>query len=95
MRLSRRWLIGLVMVAVVVVVAVAFAVVRGGEAEHEGKGDPDRDVSGARIAAAHERTVRTVLTTAAPAAAGFDSERLWSTGSRPLQSISARRVFIS
>jgi len=22
----------------------------GGEAEHEGKGDPDRDVSGARIA---------------------------------------------
>jgi hypothetical protein len=81
MRLSRRWLIGLVMVAVVVLVAVAFAVVRGGEAEHEGKGDPDRDVSGARIAAAHARTVKTVLTTAAPAAApGFDSERLWSTG---------------
>jgi len=80
MGLSRRWLVGLVAVVIVVVLAAAFALMRSGAAEHEGKGDPDRDVAGARIAASHHN-VKSLRTAASAApAAGWDSERRWSTG---------------
>jgi hypothetical protein len=75
----RRWLLlaGLVL-AVVLVSAVV--VTRGAEGEHEGKGDPDRNVSAARIAATATGAVRRATAPAAPLANGFDSERLWGTG---------------
>ena len=67
----------LVLVAATVAVAVGRS---AGEAEHEGKGDPDKNVAGARIEATRSGAVRQTTTQAAALPTGFDSERLWGTG---------------
>ena len=76
-----RWWIALLGAVVLVVALIALAVGRSaGESEHEGKGDPDRDVAGKRIEAAPKGSVRQLQAAAAVTATGFDSERLWGTG---------------
>ena len=46
---KRSLLVGIVVVVVVVAAALIIGLGRGSE-EHGGKGDPDKDVAGARIA---------------------------------------------
>ena len=76
-----RTLLYLLGALVLVAATVAVAVGRSaGEAEHEGKGDPDKNVAGARIEATRSGPVRQTTTQAAASPTGFDSERLWCTG---------------
>jgi hypothetical protein len=79
MRLRRVRLAGIVVLLGAVMVATAIGRGTRGE-EHEGKGDPDRDVAALRIEAAHGKPVKQLTAQAAPAPSGFDSERLWGTG---------------
>jgi hypothetical protein len=79
MRHRRITLAGIVVTLVIVAVALAVGRGRAG-GEHDGKGDPDRDVAAQRIAAAHGKPVRQLAVQAAATATGFDSQRLWSTG---------------
>jgi hypothetical protein len=76
---KRSLLAGIVVVVVVVAAALIIGLTRSGE-EHDGKGDPDKDVAGARIAAFHHKAVHQLHAQAAATATGFDSERLWGTG---------------
>ena len=76
---KRSLLVGIVVVAVVVASALIIGLTRSGE-EHDGKGDPDKDVAGARIAAFHHKAVHQLHAQAAATTTGFDSERLWGTG---------------
>src|SRR5512132_184078 len=76
-----RWWLYLLGALVLVAATVALAIGReAGESEHEGKGDPDRDVAGKRIEASPKGSVRQLQAAAAVTTTGFDSERLWGTG---------------
>jgi len=76
-----RWWLYLLGAVVLVAATVAVAIGRDpGESEHDGKGDPDRDVAAKRIEASPEGSVRQQQAAAAVTATGFDSERLWGTG---------------
>jgi hypothetical protein len=75
----RTRLAGLVVLIAALAVIAALARSSGGT-EHDGKGDPDRDVAALRIGAAHGKPVKQLTVQAAPTASGFDSERLWGTG---------------
>jgi hypothetical protein len=79
MRYRRVRLAGIVVLLGAVTVATAVGRGTRGE-EHDGKGDPGRDVAALRIDAAHGKPVKQLAAVAAPTASGFDSERLWGTG---------------
>ena len=61
---KRSLLVGIVVVVVVVAAALIVGLGRSSE-EHDGKGDPDKDVAGARIAAFHHKAVRQLRVQAA------------------------------
>jgi hypothetical protein len=79
MRHRRVRLAGIVVLLGAVMVATAIGRGTRGE-EHDGKGDPDRDVAALRIEAAHVKPVKQLTAQAAATPSGFDSERLWGTG---------------
>ncbi len=70
---KRSLLVGIVVVVVVVVAAALIIGLTRSSEEHDGKGDPDKDVAGARIAAFHHKAVRQLNTQAAASPTGFDS----------------------